>query len=172
MKALIAYFSRKGNNYVNGIIRNLEIGNTEVLAKLLEARLHCALFKIEPVIKYSSDYSECICEAKQDLWRGARPELEAWPEGMDEYDTIYLGYPNYWGTMPVAVHTFLERYDFSGKVIRPFCTHEGSGLGRSLDDIEKLCPSSTVEKALAILGSEAGNAAVLIDSWLQDTEDA
>jgi len=74
-------------------------------------------------------------------------------ENMEEYDTVILGYPNWWGTMPMAVHTFLESYDFSGKTIFPFCTHEGSGLGHSVKDIERLCLNSKVKRGLAIHGT-------------------
>lgn len=73
---------------------------------------------------------------------GARPELREYPDSLEPYDTVYLGYPNYWGTMPMPVFTFLEHFDFSGKTIRPFCTHEGSGLGHSVEDIRRLCPGA------------------------------
>lgn len=131
MKKLIAYFSRADENYVGGAIKNLTVGNTEVVAKIIQEITGADLFKIEPLESYSKNYSECIEEAKQDLKREARPELKTYPESLDCYDTIFLGYPNYWGTMPMSVKTFLEKFDFTGKTIRPFCTHEGSGIGIS-----------------------------------------
>ena len=88
-----------------------------------------------------------------DQKRDARPELKEYPDSLDAYDTVYLGYPNYWGTMPMPVFTFLEHFDFSGKVIRPFCTHEGSGMGRSEADIRRICPDAVVKKGLAVRGS-------------------
>lgn len=166
MARFIAYFSRRGNNYVNGEIKNLSVGNTEVAAKLIYELTEADLFQIEPVVAYSTDYSECIEEAKQDQRRDARPELKVWPESLDAYDTIYLGYPNYWGTMPMAVFTFLERFDFSGKTIKPFCTHEGSGMGNSERDIKRLCPHAKVEKGLAILGANAKKAESIIQKWI------
>lgn len=166
MRELIAYFSRAGNNYLNGAIVNLTVGNSEIVAKQLQTLTGAELFQIQPLISYSTDYSECIEEAKQDQRRDARPELKEWPESIHEFDTIYLGYPNYWGSMPMAVFTFLEHFDFSGKVIKPFCTHEGSGMGHSEQDIKRLCPTATVETGLAILGSEVKRAESAIQKWI------
>lgn len=166
MGQIIVYFSRAGNNYVGGTIKNLVVGNTEVAAKMIQKLTGAELFKMEPVVAYSTDYSECIEEAKQDKKRDARPELKSYPENMDGYNTVYLGYPNYWGTMPMAVFTFLEKYDFTGKTIKPFCTHEGSGLGSSEHDIKKLCPGAKLEKGLAIQGGKVAEAETIIKSWL------
>lgn len=134
-KILIAYFSRKGKNYVGGNIVDLPIGNTEVAAKIIEKLTGGDLFMINPLKKYSPDYNTCTDEAKDELHRNERPELSSCPESLDDYGTIILGYPNWWGTMPMPVWTFLEKYDFSGKTILPVCTHEGSGMGRSEADI-------------------------------------
>lgn len=166
MASLVVYFSRIGENYVGGTIKNLEVGNTEIVANMIGDMTGAGLFKIEPMVEYSNDYNECIEEAKQDLKRDARPELMTWPESMEQYDSIYLGYPNYWATMPMAVFTFLERYGFSNKSIRPFCTHEGSGMGQSEADIRRLCPDAIVEKGLAILGSKVLDAKESIRQWL------
>ncbi len=87
------------------------------------------------------------------------------PFGMEQYDTIYLGYPIYCGTMPMALFTLLEGVDTAGKTIRPFCTHEGSGMARSADDIQKLCPGAKIEKSLAILGREVKNAQAAVAAW-------
>ena len=135
MGALIAYFSRRGENYVSGKLKELSVGNTEVAAGMLQQLTGADLFQLEPVHEYPKSYNACIDEAQADQLRDARPELKRYPESLDGYDTIYLGYPNYWGTMPMQVFTFLEHFDFSGKTICPFCTHEGSGIGRSEADI-------------------------------------
>lgn len=139
MADLIVYFSRNYENYVSGAIRNLDVGNTEVAACIIQQLTGADLFKLEPIQEYSRNYNECIAEAQADQRRNARPELRSYPENLDGYDTVYLGFPNYWGTMPMAVFTFLEHFDWSGKTIRPFCTHEGSGMGRSEVDIRRLC---------------------------------
>ncbi|WP_089610645.1 flavodoxin [Dehalobacterium formicoaceticum] len=166
MAQLIVYFSRAGNNYVNGAIKNLPVGNTEIAAKMMQELTGGDLFKIEPLVKYSADYNECIAEAQADLKRDARPELEAYPDSLNNYDTIYLGYPNYWGTIPMAVFTFLEHFDFTGKRIKPFCTHEGSGMGKSESDIKKLCKGAIVEKGLAIHGAKVNDAQAAIKKWI------
>ena len=165
MKKLIAYFSRADENYFNGALRNIEVGNTEVVAKKIQKWNGADLFKIEPVQAYSKDYNTCIAQAKDDLQREARPELKSYFEDLSDYDEIYLGYPNYWGTCPMAVFTFLEHYDFTGKKIYPFCTHEGSGMGRSETDIKKVC-NGQIETPLAIHGSDVNESDSLIQDWL------
>ena len=168
-KCLIAYFSRPGNNYVNGTIVDLPVGNTEVAAKMIREMTGGDLFHIEPVNAYPGDYSETTEVAKEELRTSARPKLIRELENFSSYDVIFLGYPNWWGTMPMPVYTFLEEYNFSGKTIVPFCTHEGSGLGRSVADIRKTCPKSTVMEGLAIRGGEVKNAREILSGWLRET---
>lgn len=117
MAEIIVYFSRKDENYVSGTIKKLDIGNTEVAAGFLQKLTGAELFKLEPMQEYSKNYNECIAQAQADQRRDARPELKTYPENLTQYDTIYLGYPNYWGTMPMAMFTFLEHFDFTGKTI-------------------------------------------------------
>ena len=163
---LIAFYSRADENYVNGQIKTLETGNTEIAAGMIADMTGADLFKIEQKEPYAKDYNECIAQAQEDQRSDARPELTSYPDSIDEYDVIYLGYPDYWSTMPMAVFTFLEHFDFSGKVIKPFCTHEGSGLGHSMDDIRKLCPDADVREGLAIHGASVGRAKNDIENWL------
>lgn len=170
MPAMIAYYSRADENYVNGQLKTLSVGNTEVAAAMIHELTGADLFKIEPIQAYAKDYNTCIAEAQADQRRNARPELKQYPDSLDGYDTIYLGYPNYWGTMPMAVFTFLERFDFSGKTILPFCTHEGSGMGGSERDIKRLCPGAKVKKGLAIHGGSVKNAKPAIQKWLEEQE--
>lgn len=165
MAELIAYFSRGDENYVSGMLKNLTVGNTEIAAELLRELTQADIFRIEPIQEYSKNYNECIAQAQADQKRDARPKLKAYPRNLENYDTIYLGYPNYWGTMPMAVFTFLENFDFDGKVIRPFCTHEGSGMGRSEQDIRRLCPGAVVGKGLPIYGSKAGKSRSVLEKW-------
>lgn len=167
MAQLIVYFSRADENYVNGAIRKLDVGNTEIAASFIQELTGADLFRIEPVRAYAAGYNECIAQAQADQKRGARPELKSYPDSLDRYDTIYLGYPNYWGTMPMAVFTFLDHFNFAGKTIRPFCTHEGSGMGSSERDIQKLCPGAKVEKGLAIHGGSVKNAGDAIRKWIK-----
>ena len=166
MSKMIIIFSRAGENYYGGDIRKVEVGNTEVAARILSELTGAPIVKLEPEKPYSEAYYEAIEEAKADLRAKARPALKAVPEIPAGVDTIYLGYPNYWGTMPMAVCTFLESVDLTGKVIKPFCTHEGSGLGHSERDIEKLCPGAKVERGLAISGSAVQHARAALEVWV------
>ena len=106
---------------------------------------------------YSAQYMTCIDEAKKDLKENARPELVSMMDSIDKYDTIILAYPNYWGTIPTAVATFLEAYDFTGKTILPLCTNEGSGMGSSESDIRKYAKGASLKKGLPITGSQVAN---------------
>ena len=165
-KSLIAYYSRKGQNYVGGSIVNLPVGNTEVVAKKIQALTGSDLFEIDAMNVYPIDYMETTRVAQRELDADARPELTEVVYNMDEYEVIYLGYPNWWGTFPMAVATFLELYDFSGKTIIPFCTHEGSGMA-GLSDIKMLCLTATLEKGIAIRGGSVNGADRVIEEWLK-----
>jgi len=166
-KNLIAYFSREGNNYVSGGIVNLPVGNTEAAANMIQKLTGSDMFRIQTVKNYPSDYNETTDVAKQELRQNARPKLSGHVDNVDEYAVIILGYPNWWGTMPMAVLTFLEEYDFSGRTIIPFCTNEGSGLGRSESDIKHACPDARVLNGLSIRGGSVQRAENDISAWLR-----
>ncbi|HEX9260958.1 MAG TPA: flavodoxin [Candidatus Bathyarchaeia archaeon] len=166
-KCLIAYFSRKGNNYSRGSIVNLPIGNTEVIAKMVKDLASGDLFRIDTIKPYPEDYGETTEVAGQELRSNERPALLNHVVDMGAYQVVFLGYPNWWGTMPMAVRTFLEEYDFSGKTIVPFCTHEGSGLGSSIRDIAKLCPRAELVNAIGFHGTNVKNARKEVESWIQ-----
>jgi flavodoxin len=167
-KSLIAYFSRKGNNYVGGRIVNLPVGNTEVVAKTIQKLTGGDTFKIETVTDYPSDYERTTEAARQELGRNVRPALSGRVDNMDDYKVIFLGYPNWWGTMPMAVFTFLESYDFSGKTVIPFCTHEGSGMGHSEDDVRRLCRDANVLRGLPVRGGSVQTAGDDVSTWLRE----
>ena len=165
-RTLIAYFSRADENYFGGAMRYVKVGNTEIVCDLMKQLIDADSFKIEMKNPYSPVYMTCIEEAKKDLRSNARPELRSLPESIDGYDAVVLAYPNYWGTMPMAVFTFLEAFDFSGKTILPLCTNEGSGMGSSEGDIRRACPGAQVKKGLSITGSQAANSAGSVRKWL------
>ena len=168
MAPLIVYFSRAGENYVDGSIRELSVGNTEVAAKLLHQAVGGTLFRLEQKVPYSHSYRACVEQAKRVWQTGARPELAAWlEEGVVGYDPIYLAYPNYCGTLPMPVCTFLEHYDFSGKTIYPLCTNEGSGMGRSAADLARLCPGAVIGEGLSVRGCQAAQSGELIRRWAE-----
>lgn len=167
-RQLVAYYSRRGQNFVGGELRNLAVGNTELAAGMVQVLIQADLFRIEPVREYSPDYCRCIDQARQDLLHGVRLELKAWPEGWKEYDTVYLGYPNHWNTLPVAVFSFVEGLDWAGKTIRPFCIHEGGGMGRSVADLQKVCPGACVTEGLPIHGADVRHSLVELQDWLEE----
>lgn len=166
VKSLVAYYSRAGSNYVSGNIVDLPVGNTEVAAKIIQKLAGSDLFRIDTVKAYPAGYHETTEVARKELRQQARPELTGQVEDLSKYGVIYLGYPNWWGTMPMAVYSFLEGHDLSGKTILPFCTHEGSGMGRSESELLKLCPGSRVLKGLPIVGGAVQGARSLIAAWL------
>lgn len=149
---LIAYFSRAGENYNVGFI---EKGNTQIIAEMIAEETNGTLFRIETVIPYPEGYDETTEIAKQEQKDNARPEIIGSIENMEDYDMIFLGYPIWWGDMPMAVYTFLENYDFSGKTIIPFCTNEGSGLSNTVRSISDTCSDATVLDGFSIQGKIA-----------------
>lgn len=138
---LVVYFSHTGKNYNVGII---EKGNTHIIANMIAEETGADLFEIQSVNPYHDTYDECTDIAKQEQNENARPEFVGGVENMEQYDTVFIGYPIWWGDLPMTVYTFLESYDFSGKTIIPFCTHEGSGLSGTNRSIESACSGATV----------------------------
>lgn len=165
---LIAYFSRADENYFGGAIRYVKKGNTEIVCEKIKELIVADTFRIEMENPYSPVYLTCIDEAKKDLKENTRPKLVNMPETIDQYDTVILAYPNYWGTIPMAVATFLEAFDFSGKPILPLCTNEGSGMGTSENDIKKYTTNAIIKNGLSITGSQAENSKKTIERWLTD----
>lgn len=166
MKKLVIYFSHTGENYMRDGIRNIDKGNTEIVAEKIAAKTGADLFKVETIKDYPNDYYECCAEAKKELQSQSRPELKRYLNDLSEYDTIYIGYPIWYGTFPMALASTLERLDFTGKTVKPFATNEGSGLGNSVSDIKRLCQNATVSDGLSIRGSDANISDNLLDNWI------
>ena len=166
-KSLILYFSRAGNNYSSDGIKYIEVGNTEVIAKYIQEFTDADLFKMDPLNDYPEDYMECTVVAQEELKDDARPELKEYIGDISEYDVIYIGFPNWWSTMPMPVWTQLEKLDFEGKTIKPFVTHEGSGFGKSLNDLKKLCPGANIEDGLSIQGSFVSSSKEKVMHWVK-----
>lgn len=152
-KVLVAYFSRTGENYSVG---NITKGNTQIVAELIAGETGGDLFHIEPVAAYPDKYDDCVNLAKQELNSKARPTVKGDIKAED-YDVIFIGYPNWWGDMPMPVYTFLEKHDWQGKTIVPFCTHEGSGLGSTASKLQSTCKGAKVLKGFSIYGHSAQN---------------
>lgn len=149
---LIAYFSWSGN--------------TENAAQVIQEQTGADIIELNPAEPYSSNYSEVLDQAQKDMNADARPELANHVENMEQYDTILLGYPNWWATIPMPVATFIEEYDFSGKTIIPFCSHGGGGFGQSITDISKLAPNSRIGEGLSIHYSGGTSLENDITTWL------
>ena len=143
---LSAYFSRADENYTSDGIKNLSVGNTEVVANIIHDLTGADLFKIEPVKSYPKDYHETTHLAQIELNNNARPAIKNKLTNTEEYDIIYLGYPNWWGTMSMIVLTFLESINLTGKIIKPF------GMGNSESDLKSYFPDAIIKKGLPIRG--------------------
>lgn len=167
---LVAYFSRNGENYTKNGIENLRVGNTEVVARMIKELTDADIFKIETVKGYPVDYHEATRLAQAELREQIRLKLKSYLANYQKYDTIYLGYPNWWGTMPMAVLTFLESIDLTGVTIKPFCTHEGSGMGNSENDLKSYFPQAIIKKGLAIRGSDVESALPKIKYYIGEDE--
>ena len=166
-RKLVAYFSRAGQNYVGGSIVDLPVGNSRVAAEEIAEKVGADLFEIETVDAYPADYTECTEVAAAEKRAGVRPELAA-DVDTDPYDVIYLCYPNWWGTCPMAVLALLEGHDLSGKIVRPLCTNEGSGMGSSERDIRAAAAGATVGEGLAIAGGAVVRSRGVIQRWADE----
>ena len=165
MKNLVIYYSRKGQNYYNGSIRNLEKGNTEIVSEFIADAVGADLFEVETVKAYDEDYMVCIEEAKAELKANARPELKNYLESVADYDNIVIAGPCWWGTYPCAIFTQIEKLDFTGKNVFPVMTHEGSGQANSARDLKKYCKGAKVGAGLAIHGAEARASEKTVKNW-------
>ncbi len=150
---LLVYFSRSDS--------------TRILAEQIHKRIGGDIFEIEPEEAYPTEYDKAVRRARQELDSGFRPALKTSINDVRQYNMIFIGYPIWWGTMPMPVFTFLSEYNFSGKFVVPFCTHGGSNMGRSVEDIKRLCPHSTILEGLAVQDVEAKKASSAISEWLR-----
>ena len=151
---LVVYFSHAGENYNVGVI---EEGNTAKLGKIIAEQMSADIFELVPVIPYSNVYDEVLDQATKEQRTNARPEYKGVIGNWAQYDTVFIGFPIWWGSIPNIVYTFMDSYDFTGKTVIPFNTHEGSGQAHSQRDIEGLLKSATVLQGLAVRGSRAQN---------------
>lgn len=143
-KILVAYFSHSGN--------------TREIANKIHEKVGGSIFEIVTIDPYPRNYDEVVKQAKQEQESGYKPTLKTKIENIESYNVVFIGYPNWLGTIPRPVITFLLEYNFSGKTIVPFCTHEGSRLGRSVTDIKELCSQSNIPDGLAVRGGTVKNA--------------
>ena len=164
-KSLIIYFSRADENYFGGEMRYVEKGNTEVIAEYIKDITGADMFKVEPLNPYPTNYMECIEEAKVRTREHKAPIKENVPD-ISSYEVIYVGSPIFWGKMPEELFTALKELDFNGKIVRPFVTHEGSGLSGVPRQLKEICNGADVLDGIAITGSEVKNAKAKVESWI------
>ena len=151
---LIAYFSWSGN--------------TEQVAQIIRGETGGDLFEIAPATPYTDDYNELLDIAQQEQADSARPELAGQVEDWDQYDTVFVGYPNWWNDAPMAVYTFLESYDWSGKTLVPFNTSASGGFGRSLSGLEESAPGAAILEGISFTERTLGDAQSEVTTWLDE----
>lgn len=152
-RILIAYFSLTGN--------------TRLIAHDIQNMVGGDLFAIETVRQYGPDFDTAVEQAREELRNHARPELQAKVANMRDYDIVFVGFPNWVGTMPMAMFTFLEQHDFSGKTIVPFCTHGTSGISDTISDLKKLNLQATIQEHIAIYRNDVRDAEATVREWLR-----
>lgn len=163
---VVSYFSRAGENLVNGKLQKINEGNTKILAEKIARHIGCPLYAIEPVSPYPNDYGTVVKQAKREQAKRIYPELKKQPLVIADKEIIFLGFPNWWGTYPMPVARFLADHSLKDAVIYPFCTHEGSGFGSSIDDLREACPDTCIKKGLAVRGSRVIKADTAVKHWL------
>ena len=141
-------------------------GNTGIAASMISEALGADLFSIQTVEQYPGSYDDTIDQGQEEQSEGARPELASEIEDISHYDTVFLGYPNWWGDMPMAVYSFLDEYDLSGKTVIPFVTSGGSGFSATVSAIESAEPDADVQEGIAIRDSDTMDAQAEINAWL------
>ena len=162
MKSLIVYFSRIGENSVNGAIEVIEKGYTEILAEKIAKLTNAEMWKLEPVEPYPFSYEECVRRANSEGW----VEYHTKKETLDEYDVIFLGFPNWWRTYPRIVATFIRDHNFFGKVVIPFCTNEEGALGFAESELKSSAKGAIVKAGFACRGYEVEKADEALKEWL------
>lgn len=164
-KALVIYFSRNGMNYWHGETKNLSVGNTARMAKVIQEATSADVWEIQPVHSYPFDYRQTTAEAQKEQEADARPEIKLSRPDLAQYDLIFFGHPIWWSEMRMVARTFLDKADLSGKKIAHFCTHEGSGFGGSESDLKSRQPRAIYLPSLAIAGTQVDNSTKAIQDW-------
>ncbi|MFQ7291905.1 MAG: flavodoxin [Monoglobales bacterium] len=161
---LIAYFSRAGENWQVGYV---EKGNTAVIAEYIESMVDADVFEIQAVDSYPESYDETLTRVNRERDNNERPQFVGEIQNIDQYDIVFLGYPIWYGGLPMILYTFLEKYDMSGKTIIPFSTHGGSGWGSTLSELGELCPDAELIEGFSTAGTNARSAQADVEEWLE-----
>lgn len=165
MKSLVIYFSRNGENYMEDGVRNIDKGNTEIVAETIKDLVKADLYKVTPIKEYPYNYQECCDVAKEEIENNIKVGIKGDVPNIEDYDVIYIGGPIWWGHYPCTLLGVLEKLDFNNKIILPFSTHEGSGLGGIMEDVLKCCTKADIREGLAIRGCGAKEAKDVLERW-------
>ena len=169
-KTLVVYFSRAGENYSVG---NIKKGNTQIVAEMIAGEVGADTFHIEPARPYPDDYTRCTEVAQQEVDEQARPAVKG-DARVEDYDVVFIGYPIWWGDMPMPVYTFIEKHDWRGKTVISFATHEGSGMSGTERKLKSVCKGAVVAAGLAVRGATAQNNRAqtekMVESWIRSIE--
>lgn len=163
-KVLIVFFSHAGENYAVG---NIKVGNTKLVADEIQKVTGGDEFEIAADKNYDLPYNDLVNVAKEETEKGEKPSFKGEIKNIDDYDTVFIGGPIWWGTYPRVMFTFFDKYDLNGKTIIPFSTHEGSGLGSVVEDLKTLYPNATFKEAFSIYGTETRKDLTNVDKWLK-----
>lgn len=171
---LVAYFSYPEPDGVDAstgasrlVIIDAVTGHVEFLAGIIQDATDADIFRIETVQQYPASHAPLIAQAQDELNNGIRPALRTNIENLDQYDVIFVGYPNWWGNLPAPLYTFLESYDFAGKTIVPFNSHGGSGLSNTVGTIRSIQPDADVRNGFTVSRNSVGNATDELLNWLR-----
>ena len=167
-KNLIIYYSRRGQNYFSGAIRDIKKGNTEYCVEFIQDAVGADVFQVETVKEYSKDYTTCTQEAQAETRSGERPALKQYLNSIEAYDNIFVCGPCWWGTFPCALLGQLEKLDWTGKNVFALMTHEGSGLGHCERDLKNICKGAKVGRGLAVSGGSASGSKSSVAAWAQE----
>lgn len=167
---MVLYFSRAGQNKQHGAAQYINVGNTALVAAKLAAQLDCPAVALQALPAYAADYAATLQRTKAELAQAKAVQLAPLSVDLTAQAQLFLGFPIWWGTLPQVVVTFLQQVDLAGKQLYPFCTHEGSGFGRSLDALQKLAPQAQLLSGLAVRGSNAYKADQALTNWLQSLQ--
>lgn len=163
-KVLIVFFSHAGENYN---VENIKVGNTKLVADEIQKVTGGDEFEIVANKNYDLPYNDLVNVAKEETEKGEKPSFKGEVKNIDDYDTVFIGGPIWWGTYPRVMFTFFDKYDLNGKTIIPFSTHEGSGLGSVVEDLKTLYPNATFKEAFSIYGTETRKDLSKVDKWLK-----
>ena len=163
-KVLIVFFSHAGENYAVG---NIKVGNTKLVADEIQKVTGGDEFEIVAERNYDMPYGSLTKLAKEEQERNEKPAFKGEVKDIDQYSTVFIGGPVWWGTYPQVMFSFFDKYDLNGKTIIPFTTHEGSGLGNVVEDLKKLYPNATFKEAFSIYGHETRNDLSKVDKWIK-----